>query len=196
MVSSVHKVAIVEIEVIDSPVVSITTFLKCFSQQKVLSFYLIHKRAVRKFSQCTPVPMSYSSLVDLQDLEKEKLIIFLVCLLIFMLWNVFVHLWFLKPIFCNIFSHLERRNVTSCYPGCKISVSQQSILVETAICIVEWWKKSMGYPFVPECNRAVDRKSCMSIFFFFLSYFQDHGLLRSRNFVTIAMWHNNCSYPL
>ena len=80
MVSSVHKVAIVEIEVIDSPVVSITTFLKCFSQQKVLSFYLIHKRAVRKFSQCTPVPMSYSSLVDLQDSEKEKLIIFLVCL--------------------------------------------------------------------------------------------------------------------
>ena len=82
MVSSVRKMAIVEIEVIDSPVVLITTFLKCFSQQKVLSFYLIHKRAVRKFSQCTPVPMSYSSLVDLQDSEKEKLIIFLVCKLI------------------------------------------------------------------------------------------------------------------
>ena len=81
MVSSVRKVAIVEIEVITSrPVVSITTFLNCFSQQKVLSFYLIHKRAVRKFSQCTPVPMLHSSLVNLQDLEKEKLIIFLVCL--------------------------------------------------------------------------------------------------------------------
>ena len=77
--------------------------------------------------------------------------------------------------------------MASCYHGCKISVSQQTILAETAICIVEGRKKSMGYPFVPECNRAEDRKSCMSIVLFFLSYFQDHGLLRSRNFVTMAM---------
>ena len=39
----------------------------------------------------------------------------------------------------------ERRSVTSRYHGSKISGSQQSFLTETAICIVERWKKSMGY---------------------------------------------------
>ena len=89
-----------------------------------------------------------------------------------MLWNVLVHLWFLKPIFCNIFSHVERRNVASCYHGCKISVSQQTILAETAICIVEWRKKSMGYPFVPECNRAEDRSHACQLFCFFYHIFR------------------------
>ena len=33
-------------------------------------------------------------------------------------------------------------------------------------------------------------------FHFFLPYLQDHGLLRSRNFATMATWHNNFSSPL
>ena len=31
------------------------------------------------------------------------------------------------------------------------------ILIETAICIVKRWKKSMGYGFAPECNHAPER---------------------------------------
>ena len=49
------------------------------------------------------------------------------------------------------------------YHGSKISGSQQSFLTEMAICIVERWKKSMGYRFVPECNRAQESHSCHGI---------------------------------
>ena len=44
---------------------------------------------------------------------------------------------------------IERRSTMSCHHGSKISGSEQSFLTETAICIVERWKKSMGYRFVP-----------------------------------------------
>ena len=43
--------------------------------------------------------------------------------------------------------------MTSCY-GSTISGSQQSFFTETATCIVERGKKSVGYRFVPECNHA------------------------------------------
>ena len=33
------------------------------------------------------------------------------------------------------------------------------ILIEKAICIVERWKKSIGYRFTPECNHAQERPS-------------------------------------
>ena len=39
---------------------------------------------------------------------------------------------------------IERRSVTSCDHVSKISRSQQSLLIEMAIGIVERWKKSMG----------------------------------------------------
>lgn len=39
---------------------------------------------------------------------------------------------------------MERRSVISHYHWRKISGSQESFLAETAICIVEQWKKSMG----------------------------------------------------
>ena len=58
----------------------------------------------------------------------------------------------------------ERRSVTSCYHGRKISGSQQSFLIEAPIRFVERWKKSMGYRFGPECNHA--RKSHICQFFF------------------------------
>ena len=44
--------------------------------------------------------------------------------------------------------------MTPGYHGSKISGSEQSFLTETAICIVERWKKCMGYRFVPECDYA------------------------------------------
>ena len=40
-------------------------------------------------------------------------------------------------------------------------------LTETAIYIVERWKKSMGYCFVPECNHAQVSHICQ----FFLPFF-------------------------
>ena len=62
-----------------------------------------------------------------------------------------------------------------------MSGSQQSLLREAAICIVERWKKSicMGYRFVPKCNYADESHKC-PFFALNLPYLQDHGFLRSR----------------
>ena len=70
--------------------------------------------------------------------------------------------------------------MTSGYHCSKISGLQQSFLTETAICFVERWKKSMGCRFVPECDHALESQTCQP-FRYFLSYLQDHGLLRPRN---------------
>ena len=59
------------------------------------------------------------------------------------------------------------RSLTSRYYGSKISRSQQFFLTETAICIVERRKKSMGYRFVPECNHAQESHTCQFFLFFF-----------------------------
>ena len=60
-----------------------------------------------------------------------------------------------------------------------------------AICIVERWKKSMGYRFVPECNHAPESHICQYFHLIFLPYLLDRSLLRSRNFVTMAVWRND-----
>ena len=65
---------------------------------------------------------------------------------------------------------IERRSMTSGYHDSKFSGSQQSFLTETAICIVERWKKSMGYRFVPEFNLAQGSYTC-HIFWNFPEYF-------------------------
>ena len=59
----------------------------------------------------------------------------------------------------------------------------------------KWWRKvhCMGYHFVPVCNHAQENHTCQSLSFFFLPYLQDHNLLRSRNFATMATWHHNFS---
>ena len=44
--------------------------------------------------------------------------------------------------------------------GNKMSGSQQSPSAETAIYIVERWKKDVGYCFVPECNHAQESRTC------------------------------------
>ena len=52
-------------------------------------------------------------------------------------------------------------------------------------------EEKYGLPF---CSWVLlcSRKSYMSIFFlFFLPYLQDHGLLRSRNYATLATWRND-----
>ena len=54
--------------------------------------------------------------------------------------------------------------MTSGYHCSKISGSKQSFLTETAIWIVERWKKSLGYRFVPECNHAQEYMSTFSLF--------------------------------
>ena len=65
--------------------------------------------------------------------------------------------------------------------------------METAIFIIERWKKNMNYCFVPECNHA--QKSQTYIFLFSLSYLQDHGLLISRDFATMVTRRNDFSSP-
>ena len=60
---------------------------------------------------------------------------------------------------------MERGSERSRYHGSKISGSKQSFLTETAICIVERWKKSMGYRPVSKCNHAQESHTVMSIFF-------------------------------
>ena len=58
--------------------------------------------------------------------------------------------------------------------GSKIAGSQQPFLTETAICIAERWKKSMGYRFVSKCmQQSCTIKSCSHVNFF-LPYLQDH----------------------
>ena len=71
-------------------------------------------------------------------------------------------------VFSFLDSCIERKSVTSHYHGSKVSGSQQSFLTETAICIVERWKKSMGYRFVPECNHGQEQsRTCQFFRFFF-----------------------------
>ena len=70
---------------------------------------------------------------------------------------------------------IERGRVTSRYQGNQLSGSQQSFLTETAIGIVERWKKTLGYRFAPDCNHAKNSHACQC-FRFFLPYLQDHGL--------------------
>ena len=74
----------------------------------------------------------------------------------------------------------ERRNVSFRYYGSIISRSQESFLTEAAICIIERWKKRMGWRFAPQCNHAHESNTCQ----FFLPYLQDCGLPRSRSFST------------
>ena len=62
---------------------------------------------------------------------------------------------------------------------------------KTAVCIVERWKKSMGYRSVSEVQSWTGKTRVN--FFVFLPYLQDHGLLTSINFATMATWRNNFS---
>ena len=64
------------------------------------------------------------------------------------------------------------------YHGSKSFGSQESFLTETATYTVKRWKKSMGYHFLPESSQAQESHTCQFFRFFFLPYFQDHGLLR------------------
>ena len=80
--------------------------------------------------------------------------------------------------------------MTSPYHGSKISASQQSFLI---FALSNDGRKSMVYRFVPSCTG----KSYMSFFPpFFLPYLQDHGLLRSRDFTTMATKHGIAISPL
>ena len=56
--------------------------------------------------------------------------------------------------------------MTSRCHGIKISGSQESFLTKTTICIVEQWKKSSRYRFVPEYNHAKGSHACQFFRFF------------------------------
>ena len=62
---------------------------------------------------------------------------------------------------------------------------------KTAVCLVERWKKSMGYRSVSGVQSWTGKTRVN--FFVFLPYVQDHGLLRCINFATMATWRNNFS---
>ena len=62
--------------------------------------------------------------------------------------------WIAEFLLLEIVAKIERKCVTSCYHGSKISGSQPSFLTETAIFVLERWKKRMDYRFYPECNQA------------------------------------------
>ena len=69
---------------------------------------------------------------------------------------------------------IERRSVTLCDHGSKISRSQQSFLTEMAIGIVERWKKSMGSRLR---NHAQESHTSLFFLFFSLPYLQDHATM-------------------
>ena len=74
--------------------------------------------------------------------------------------------------------------MTSRYHNRKISGYQQCFWTGTAICIIERWKKSMGYRFnlFPS---AIMYSKVISVNFF-QPYLQDHSLFRPKNFATMA----------
>ena len=79
--------------------------------------------------------------------------------------------------------------MTSPYHGSKISASQQSFLIFA----LSNDGRKYGLPF---CS-IMHRKVIHVIFFpFFLPYLQDHGLLRSRDFATMATQHGIATSPL
>ena len=79
------------------------------------------------------------------------------------------------------------KSVTSRNQGSTISGSQ-SFLAETAIWIVEGWKKSMGFVLFLMGNHAQESHTCQ-----FFPFLQDHGVLKPRNIATMATWRNNLS---
>ena len=81
---------------------------------------------------------------------------------------------------------VERWSVTSGYHGSKMSGSQSSFLTETAICIVERWKKSMGYCFVPKGNHAQESHACQ-FFSFFSAIFAGPRFVK----IKIFCYHGN-----
>ena len=59
-------------------------------------------------------------------------------------------------------------------------------------------KEKNGPPFCPQGSHAQESHTCQFFFFvFFLPYMylQNHGLLRSRNFATMARWNNHFFSP-
>ena len=91
-----------------------------------------------------------------------------------------------------IWSTYLERSLTLRYQGSRRSESRQLFLIKMAIYIVKRWKKSIGC-FVPDFSHAQKSHTCQFFRFFFLPYLRDHGVLRSRNFATMATWRNNFS---
>ena len=64
-----------------------------------------------------------------------------------------------------------------------MSGSQQPLLMEKAICIFKWCKKSMGYCFVPECNHTQESHKCQFFsFLFFAAIFAGAEFVKIQKF--------------
>ena len=101
---------------------------------------------------------------------------------------------FIAPLWDSLkWCKVERRSVTSCYHGSKFSGPQQSFLSETTICRLsnDGWKVRATISF-RESNHVQECHTCR-LFRFFLSHLQEHSLLRSRHFATMATWRKDFS---
>ena len=68
------------------------------------------------------------------------------------------------------------------YHGSKISGSQRSFLAAMAICIVQQWKKSMGYCSVPKSNHALKIHTVNVSFFVFAAIFAGPWIVEVQKF--------------
>ena len=73
---------------------------------------------------------------------------------------------------------IERRSVTSRYHGHNLHSRKTEEKYELLFC--SWVQSRTGKPYMSNFS-----------LFFFLPYLQNHGLLRSRNFVTMVRWRND-----
>ena len=78
--------------------------------------------------------------------------------------------WIGEFLLLGTVAKIERKCVTSCYHGSNISGSQPSFLTETAIFIVERWKKRMDYRFHPECNQVQESHTHQLFAFFNVAF--------------------------
>ena len=80
---------------------------------------------------------------------------------------------------------IERRSTMSCYYGSEIFGSQR--LFALSHDARKTWTTALL------CNHAKESHESQFFRFFCPPYLQDHGLLRSRNFATMATWRSNVS---
>ena len=78
--------------------------------------------------------------------------------------------------------------MTSRYHGSRTSGSQKSFLTETAICIIERWKKSMGHRL---CNDAQESHTCL--FLRFSAIIEWPRLVATTDFATMVTWRKDFS---
>ena len=101
--------------------------------------------------------------------------------------------WIAEFLLLGTVAKIERKWVTSCYHGSIISGSQPLFLTETAISLSNDGRKEWTTVFILSAIKHRIHTNCS---FFSMSHLQDHGLLRSRNFVTMVTWQRDVTTSL